>query len=87
MKPRLESILWGRFGKQQAGRTDVQGVVISAQAVHDRLLGCGLILEHPVWFTVFWDGFGLRWACDYLGELFSRSFRTQIEARALLYTL
>lgn len=61
------------------GHTDMQRVVVPAQAEDNSLLGGCLLADDVVCFTVFGDGFALGRAGDKFGELLPSGLGSQVE--------
>lgn len=68
---------------KQKLRTDVQRVVISAEAVDDRLLRGRLVPRDPVGLAVLRDRLRVGRTRDPLSELLAGRFRTDVERGAL----
>lgn len=63
--------------------TNVKWVKVPTQSEDDRLFGCRLFLNNPVWFPIFGDWFGLRGSCDKFRELFASSFSAEVKGGGL----
>lgn len=63
--------------------TNVQRVVIAAEAVYESLFGGCLFSDDPIWLAVVGNWFCLGRTGDNLGELFSICFGAKVETRAL----
>lgn len=66
---------------RETGLTDMQHVVVAAQAIYDRLLGRRSVLDDPVWFAIFGHRFCLRRAGDALRKAVTRALCTKVERR------
>ena len=64
--------------------TYVQPVVVSAESVHDSLLGRCLISHNPVWLAILRDFLSRGRARDTLREFLAISFCAEIERGALM---
>lgn len=63
--------------------TNMERVVVAAQAVQYCLLGSDFVFGNIVWFAILGYRFTLGWASNHFGEFFASGFRTEVEARTL----
>ena len=75
----------GRHPCANTGRTltNVQGVIITAKAIQDSLLGSNLILGDIVCFAILGSRFALGRASNHFREFFTGGLGTEVEARTL----
>jgi hypothetical protein len=63
--------------------TNVKGVIVSTQPVHNGLLWSSLIFKYMVWSTIFRDRLRFRGSGDKFAKFVASRFRTEIQRRAL----
>ena len=63
--------------------TDVERVIVTAEAVYDGLLGCCLVAYNPIRLTILWYKFPLGRARDSLREALPGYLCTKVERRRL----
>lgn len=63
--------------------TNMERVVVAAQAIQDGLLGRNFVFGDIVCFAILGDRPALRWASNHFGEFFACGLRTEVETRTL----
>lgn len=57
----------------------MEGIVVSTETEHDRLLRCGLLFYHPVGLAIFGDRLALRRTRNEFGKLLASGFGAEVE--------